>query len=744
MVIHQYNSGGLTIGAVIGDNGANATSLTKAGVNNLILTGANTYTGGTYLNAGTLTIGASTTPTSGTVTSGPVGTGTVYLGGGTLAMSGSAYMLANALSVTAGTSTNVVTGSGNAYLTGAITGSGTFQNNSATSSSLVMRSDISGFTGTFAINSNSSGQNFTFDQASGSSLNGSGAKFVLTGATSGTARGLASTAGGTLQIGELSGNGGWLGGGQGGKFQIGALNTDSAFTGLVSSTSSIIKVGSGILYLGGANTYTGTTTVNEGALVAGNTTAFGPATNASLIFGAGSTGKIQINGNSMTVIALSTNAIVGTPVLENANAAATTLTVNNTASSACAATIQDGTGGGALSLVKSNTGTLTLSGGNSYTGGTTISAGMIKAGNATALGANGSAVSVTAGATLDLNGTTMTNTNALTLNGTGVSGNGALINNNSTAATYAGLLSFGSSSNIVAGAGDITLSNTGSITAAGSGYQLFVGGAKNTTIHGSIDTGTGTVFKQGAGTLTLTGANSYTGSTTVSVGTLSLGNGTLNSNLADTADVVIGTNSSATLNLNFLSGNTDTVKTLTIAGVQKAAGVWGSTTSGAPNTDTRLTGNGTLNVTTGPTSSSAYDTWANTTYGLSGANAAFDFDYENDGIKNGLEWILGGNPTTNSPGIIPAATRNLSGDLVLTFTRLEASISESTLVVEFGTDLATWPKQVTIGATGSGQDANGVTVGIDTAATPDAVTVTIPSSQAAGGKLFTRLKATKP
>ena len=148
-------------------------------------------------------------------------------------------------------------------------------------------------------------------------------------------------------------------------------------------------------------------------------------------------------------------------------------------------------------------------------------------------------------------------------------------------------------------------------------------------------------------------------------------------------------------------------------------------------------------MTTGP-STSAYDTWATTTYGLSGANAAFDFDYENDGIKNGLEWILGGNPTTNSPGILPAATRNLSGDLVLTFTRLEASISESTLVVEFGTDLATWPKQVTIGATGSGPDVNGVTVGIDTAATPDAVTVTIPSSQSAGGKLFTRLKASKP
>jgi autotransporter-associated beta strand protein len=286
---------------------------------------------------------------------------------------------------------------------------------------------------------------------------------------------------------------------------------------------------------------------------------------------------------------------------------------------------------------------------------------------------------------------------------------------------------------------------THEITSSTETPTLKVNAATASSYTGTI-TGSIALTKMGADTLTLSGANTYTGNTTVSAGTLSLGNGTVNTGLADAADVIIGTDPSAVLDLNFPSdiGSSDTVKTLTIGGVQKAAGVWGSTISGAANTDSRLTGLGTLNVTTGPSSSNAYDIWATTTHGLSGANADFDFDYENDGIKNGLEWILGGNPTTSSPGILPAPTRNLTGDLVLTFTRLEAAITESTLVVEYGTDLATWPKQVTIGATGSAPDVNGVTVGIDTAATPDAVTVTIPSSQAFGAKLFTRLKATKP
>jgi hypothetical protein len=145
-------------------------------------------------------------------------------------------------------------------------------------------------------------------------------------------------------------------------------------------------------------------------------------------------------------------------------------------------------------------------------------------------------------------------------------------------------------------------------------------------------------------------------------------------------------------------------------------------------------------------SGSAYDSWATTApNSLSGGDAAFDFDYDNDGIDNGLEWILGGNPKVSDIAT-KAPTRTLDAtDLILTFKREDTSIAETTLTAEWDVDLAGIWTSVLINRTTDGTDslANGVTVTVATNGTsPDDITVKIPRSNAPGGSLFARIKAT--
>jgi hypothetical protein len=136
-----------------------------------------------------------------------------------------------------------------------------------------------------------------------------------------------------------------------------------------------------------------------------------------------------------------------------------------------------------------------------------------------------------------------------------------------------------------------------------------------------------------------------------------------------------------------------------------------------------------------------YLVWAaNPAFGLTpGVNDGFTQDAENDGIPNGLEWILGGNPSLRDSASLLTTTRPPGGGLVITFTREPDSIATADLAVEYDADLAAPWASVAIGASSSGPDANGVTVNIDTNSTPHRVTVTIPASNAVNGRIFSRL-----
>ncbi|EDJ5354505.1 fibronectin-binding autotransporter adhesin ShdA [Salmonella enterica subsp. enterica serovar Apapa] len=166
-------------------------------------------------------------------------------------------------------------------------------------------------------------------------------------------------------------------------------------------SGSLVKTGTGELTLSGDNSYSGTTTITDGTLIAASVNALGSGDidNSGVLqvgegelkntlFGSGSlvktgTGELTLNGDNDysggttiddgVLIAASVNAL-GSGDIDNSGV------------------LQVGEGElkntlfGSGSLVKTGTGELTLSGDNTYSGGTTISGGTLTADHADSLG----------------------------------------------------------------------------------------------------------------------------------------------------------------------------------------------------------------------------------------------------------------------------------------------------------------------------------------------------------------------
>ncbi|EBV7101107.1 AIDA autotransporter-like protein ShdA, partial [Salmonella enterica subsp. enterica serovar Havana] len=163
------------------------------------------------------------------------------------------------------------------------------------------------------------------------------------------------------------------------------------------------------------------------------------------------------------------------------------------------------TGWDGTSLIKQGAGTLILNAENTYTGGTTISGGTLVATNVDALGSG----DVTDDATLELNtGGTFDNA---------ISGSGQVVKSGDDVLTLSGANSY--SGGTLISDGTLVASN---VEALGSGdvtdnatLELNTGGTFDNAISGS-----GKVEKSGDDALTLSGANTYTGGTLISDGTL--------------------------------------------------------------------------------------------------------------------------------------------------------------------------------------------------------------------------------
>ncbi|HEF8791176.1 TPA: autotransporter-associated beta strand repeat-containing protein, partial [Salmonella enterica subsp. enterica serovar Vinohrady] len=160
---------------------------------------------------------------------------------------------------------------------------------------------------------------------------------------------------------------------------------------------------------------------------------------------------------------------------------------------------------GSGQVVKSGDKMLTLSGANSYSGGTLISDGTLVASNVEALGTG----DVTNDAVLELNtGGDFDNA---------ISGSGQVVKSGDETLTLSGANSYTGGTTISGGtlvATNVEALGTGDVTNNAT-LELNTGGTFDNAISGS-----GQVVKSGDDVLTLSGANSYSGGTLISDGTL--------------------------------------------------------------------------------------------------------------------------------------------------------------------------------------------------------------------------------
>ena len=134
--------------------------------------------------------------------------------------------------------------------------------------------------------------------------------------------------------------------------------------------------------------------------------------------------------------------------------------------------------------------------------------------------------------------------------------------------------------------------------------------------------------------------------------------------------------------------------------------------------------------------SDAYSEFASD-YGLNPlTTGAPGFDFDKDGVPNLLEYLLGGNPTLPSTGLLPAITKAPgSNNLVFTYKR-EIAATGVTQVIEHSTSLSSaW----TLAVHGAG-GVTIVTTPVPGDATSEQVTVTIPSTSTSR---FVRLRASR-
>ncbi|WP_426703068.1 autotransporter-associated beta strand repeat-containing protein [Rhodanobacter sp. Col0626] len=486
------NGTAATIDSIIAGN----QGLTKTGSGQLILSGTNIFTGGVNVQAGTLTL--ATDAALGTSGNG------LTMAAGTALTATTGLAATRVVTLTSGSIT--LRGAGAARFTGAggiAAASGVTMSNAAddyTGRTIFAGGGTYGFTSVgnlgqaSALGAPTDPLNGLITVQAGGGLGGT-LNYTGTGDTSNrdwqfqnTSSGgnsLRNLGTGTLTLtGNISNTNPWL-------LTMGfsAQTADMALLGVISSASdqafSYAGTAGRTITLGGANTYTGASSINAITVVAPVLAATG--SNSS--FGTGTAGGISLTNGTLSYVggAVTTDRafnVAGASAIDNdgAGALALTGTVATAATNAVLTLGGSSAGANSLSGIVSGPGSVTMNGAgsweldgdNTYTGTTTVQGGTLIAGTDQALGATKAVV--VNGGTLDLN-----------------------------------------DQNIIVP----SLAGTGGSVDLGSGTLTLKSGTGSTTYAGSI-IGTGGLTKLGASTQTLTGANTYSGDTLVGGGTLAL------------------------------------------------------------------------------------------------------------------------------------------------------------------------------------------------------------------------------
>ncbi len=518
-----------SFGLVISDGSNKTTALTKSGAGSLTLSAVNTYTGATTVSGGKLVVsgntsasgaytvsnatlnitGTPTVPASFNLNSngillipGHANTGTnptsftagyLTMNGGTIQCNGSGIDFSNSsakfkgITLSGGGGTMDANGNNTITLQPTIAGTGglTLTNSGAAGGIVLVNQGSNNgtantsahtYSGGTTINGNTNGITVrvgganAFPTTTALNLSTSNATLDLTNSGAGNY---------STQVGSLTGSG---------NITLGSATltvsgtSSTSYSGVMSGTGGLTKAGSSTLTLSNANTYSGATSINVGAISvsADNNlgTAPGLATVGNIVLGGGTLSAatgFTLNSNRGISLTASTNSAIDV-------AASQTLTYG-------------GIIAGSGNLSKTSAGTLTLGGANTYSGTTTVSAGT--------LGLNGtlaSNITVSSGATLSgtgstsgtcsISGTISPATSGTT--GTLSTGNFSTANGSAYTLDITDVGTLSTNCDKIASTGTFTIASTTTINAtfSGNGISNFVSNATYSWVIGTYTSGT--------------------------------------------------------------------------------------------------------------------------------------------------------------------------------------------------------------------------------------------------------------